>query len=122
MAAGGPAPVPTSIDKALEVCEALSGNPRGMSLSDLARTLRQPPSSVHRLLGVLKRRGPPLAQPLRIELAFDVPPGTPVERLDAMAEEYAELGLTIAAGLSATGAGEASTGFSSTVSPASAAR
>ncbi len=47
----------TSIDKALELCEVLSGNPRGMSLSDLARALRQPPSSVHRLLGVLKRRG-----------------------------------------------------------------
>jgi IclR helix-turn-helix domain len=48
---------PTSIDKALELCEVLSGNPRGMSLSDLARALRQPASSVHRLLGVLKRRG-----------------------------------------------------------------
>ena len=47
----------TSIDKALEVCEVLSGSPRGMSLSDLARALRQPPSTVHRLLGVLKRRG-----------------------------------------------------------------
>ena len=32
----------TSIDKALEVCEVLSGVPRGMSLSDLARALRQP--------------------------------------------------------------------------------
>jgi IclR helix-turn-helix domain len=48
---------PTSIDKALELCEVLSGNPRGMGLSDLARALRQPASSVHRLLGVLKRRG-----------------------------------------------------------------
>jgi DNA-binding IclR family transcriptional regulator len=47
----------TSIDKALEVCEVLSGQPRGATLSDLARSLRQPPSSVHRLLGVLKRRG-----------------------------------------------------------------
>src|SRR5215203_932026 len=47
----------TSIDKALEVCEVLSGQPRGVSLSDLARTLRQPPSTVHRLLAVLKRRG-----------------------------------------------------------------
>ena len=47
----------TSIDKALEVCEVLSGQPRGANLSDLARTLRQPPSTVHRLLGVLKRRG-----------------------------------------------------------------
>ena len=47
----------TSIDKALEVCEVLSGSPRGMSLSEVARALRQPPSTVHRLLGLLKRRG-----------------------------------------------------------------
>jgi IclR family transcriptional regulator, KDG regulon repressor len=47
----------TSIDKALEVCEVLSASPRGMSLSDLARALRQPPSTVHRLLAVLRRRG-----------------------------------------------------------------
>ena len=47
----------TSIDKALEVCEVLSASPRGLSLSDLARALRQPPSTVHRLLRVLKRRG-----------------------------------------------------------------
>jgi len=47
----------TSIDKALEVCEVLSGVPRGMSLSDLSRALRQPASTVHRLLAVLKKRG-----------------------------------------------------------------
>src|SRR4249920_4090374 len=47
----------TSIDKALEVCEVLSSMPRGMSLSDLARALRQPASTVHRLLAVLKKRG-----------------------------------------------------------------
>lgn len=47
----------TSIDKALEVCEVLSGTPRGMSLSDLARALRQPASTVHRLLAVLRKRG-----------------------------------------------------------------
>ncbi|MCC7240459.1 MAG: helix-turn-helix domain-containing protein, partial [Acidobacteria bacterium] len=57
-----PAPEParasqTSIDKALELCELLAGQPRGASLSDVARTLRQPPSTVHRLLAVLKRRG-----------------------------------------------------------------
>ena len=52
-----PAGPRTSIDKALEVCEVLSGVPRGMSLSDLARALRQPASTVHRLLAVLKRRG-----------------------------------------------------------------
>lgn len=52
-----PSTAVTSIDKALEVCEALSGMPRGMSLSDLARSLRQPASTVHRLLAVLKKRG-----------------------------------------------------------------
>lgn len=50
-------PSATSIDKALEVCEVLSASPRGMSLSDLARAVRQPPSTVHRLLRVLKKRG-----------------------------------------------------------------
>ena len=50
----GPA---TSIDKALEVCEVLSGVPRGMSLSELARSVRQPAPTVHRLLRVLKERG-----------------------------------------------------------------
>jgi DNA-binding IclR family transcriptional regulator len=48
---------PTSIDKALEVCEALSRAPRGVSLAELARTLALPAPTVHRLLGVLKRRG-----------------------------------------------------------------
>ena len=48
---------PTSIDKAFDVCEVLSREPAGMSLSDLARALKQPRPSVHRLLTVLKRRG-----------------------------------------------------------------
>ena len=47
----------TSIEKALEVCEALSRAPRGLSVAELSRTLRQPPPTVHRLLAVLKRRG-----------------------------------------------------------------
>ena len=47
----------TSIDKALEVCEALSRAPRGASVGELARTLGLPSPTVHRLLGVLKRRG-----------------------------------------------------------------
>ena len=47
----------TAIDKALEICEALSRVPRGMSLGELARLLKQPAPSVHRTLGVLKRRG-----------------------------------------------------------------
>jgi IclR family transcriptional regulator, KDG regulon repressor len=47
----------TSIDKAFDVCEALATEPAGMSLSDLARALKQPRPSVHRLLTVLKRRG-----------------------------------------------------------------
>lgn len=47
----------TSTDKALDVCEVLSRAPRGLSVSDVARTLRLPVSSAHRLLAVLKRRG-----------------------------------------------------------------
>lgn len=47
----------TSIDKALEVCEALSRSPRGASVGELARTLTLPAPTVHRLLSVLKRRG-----------------------------------------------------------------
>jgi IclR family transcriptional regulator, KDG regulon repressor len=48
---------PTSIDKAFDVCEVLSLEPAGMSLSDVARALKQPRPSVHRLLTVLRRRG-----------------------------------------------------------------
>lgn len=48
---------PTSTDKALDVCEVLSRSPRGLSVSDVARTLRLPVSSAHRILAVLKRRG-----------------------------------------------------------------
>ncbi|MHB1225840.1 MAG: helix-turn-helix domain-containing protein [Gemmatimonadaceae bacterium] len=47
----------TSTDKALDVCEVLSRSPRGLSVSDVARQLRLPVSSAHRVLGVLKRRG-----------------------------------------------------------------
>lgn len=47
----------TSTDKALDVCELLSRNPRGLSVSDVARALHLPVSSAHRVLGVLKRRG-----------------------------------------------------------------
>lgn len=47
----------TAIEKAFEVCEALSRNPRGLSVAALARVLNRPPSTVHRLLAVLKRRG-----------------------------------------------------------------
>jgi hypothetical protein len=47
----------TAIEKAFEVCEALSRNPRGLSVAELARTLGRPPSTVHRLLALLKRRG-----------------------------------------------------------------
>jgi DNA-binding IclR family transcriptional regulator len=54
--AGG-AVTPTSLDKALDLCEALSQAPRGLSVSDLSRQLRRPAPTVHRLLGVLKRRG-----------------------------------------------------------------
>lgn len=47
----------TSIDKAFEICEALSRQPRGASVAELARSLQLPPPTVHRLLGVLRRRG-----------------------------------------------------------------
>ena len=53
----GASGAPTSIDKAFDVCEALSLDPGGMSLSDLSRALKLPRPSVHRLLAVLKRRG-----------------------------------------------------------------
>ena len=48
---------PTSVDKSLEICEALSGQPTGLSLSHLARSVHMPPPTVHRLLSILKRRG-----------------------------------------------------------------
>jgi DNA-binding IclR family transcriptional regulator len=47
----------TSIDKAFEICEALSRVPRGASVGELSRTLGLPAPTVHRLLAVLKRRG-----------------------------------------------------------------
>lgn len=47
----------TSIDKALEVCEALSLSPSGVALTDVASALNLPRPSVHRLLAILKRRG-----------------------------------------------------------------
>ena len=47
----------TAIDKALDVCEALSRSPRGVALSELARAVGQPPPTLHRTLAVLKRRG-----------------------------------------------------------------
>jgi hypothetical protein len=47
----------TSLEKALDVCEALAAVQRGLSVSDLARVVRQPAPTVHRLLGTLKRRG-----------------------------------------------------------------
>jgi DNA-binding IclR family transcriptional regulator len=48
---------PTAIDKALDVCEALSRSPRGVALSELARSVGQPAPTLHRTLAVLKRRG-----------------------------------------------------------------
>ena len=48
---------PTSVDKSLEICEALSGQPTGLSLSHLVRSVDMPPPTVHRLLSILKRRG-----------------------------------------------------------------
>jgi hypothetical protein len=51
------ADVRTSLEKALDLCEALAGAQRGLSVTDLARTVRQPAPTVHRLLAILKRRG-----------------------------------------------------------------
>jgi len=47
----------TSVDKAFDVCETLSHEPAGMSLSEVARVLNLPRPTVHRLLAVLRRRG-----------------------------------------------------------------
>ncbi len=47
----------TSVDKALEICETLGAAPSGMSLTELARLLKQPRPTVHRLLSLLRRRG-----------------------------------------------------------------
>jgi DNA-binding transcriptional ArsR family regulator len=47
----------SSLEKALDLCETLAGTPRGMTVTELARVLHYPPSTVHRLLAVLKRRG-----------------------------------------------------------------
>jgi predicted transcriptional regulator len=46
-----------SLDKALDVCEALSAAQRGLSVTDLVRSLRMPAATVHRILASLKRRG-----------------------------------------------------------------
>ena len=47
----------TSVDKALQLCEVLSGSSTGLSVSEAGRLLRLPRPTVHRLLSVLKRRG-----------------------------------------------------------------
>jgi hypothetical protein len=52
-----PSGVTTSIEKALEVCEALSLVPSGLALTDVSRAVNLPRPSVHRLLAILKRRG-----------------------------------------------------------------
>lgn len=48
---------PTSLDKALELCEILAGAVSGLSIKQLAQTARMPAPTVHRLLAVLRRRG-----------------------------------------------------------------
>ena len=47
----------TSVDKALEICEALNDRATGLSVSALARALDVPPPTVRRLLSLLKRHG-----------------------------------------------------------------
>jgi len=56
-AKGRTVPGASSVDKALEIYEALGSAPAGMSLTELARLLKQPRPTVHRLLAQLKRRG-----------------------------------------------------------------
>lgn len=50
-----PKPV-TSLEKALDVCEALSASPRGLSIGEVARSVGLPKATAHRLLRVLKER------------------------------------------------------------------
>ena len=52
-----PSPPATSIDKALEVCEALSAVPNGLGIAELSRAMNLPRPTVHRLLTLLRRRG-----------------------------------------------------------------
>ena len=47
----------TSVEKALRVCEVLSAQPDGQSVTELARELDFPPSTTHRLLALLRDRG-----------------------------------------------------------------
>ncbi|HSP91934.1 MAG TPA: helix-turn-helix domain-containing protein [Vicinamibacterales bacterium] len=54
---GNPPGAATSIEKALEVCEALSLAPSGLPLTEVSRAVGLPRPSVHRLLAILKRRG-----------------------------------------------------------------
>jgi DNA-binding IclR family transcriptional regulator len=51
-----PAPQ-TSLEKALELCEALSEAAAGLSVSELSKRSKLPAPTVHRLLSVLKRCG-----------------------------------------------------------------
>lgn len=46
-----------SVDRALQLLEELAGHSEGMRLSDLARATRLAPSTTHRLLTTLERRG-----------------------------------------------------------------
>lgn len=52
-----PGDTQSSLEKALDLCEALAGATRGLSVTELARAVRHPPGTVHRLLGILKGRG-----------------------------------------------------------------
>ena len=47
----------SSLEKALDVCEALADARRGLSVTELARVIKRPAPTVHRLLALLKRRG-----------------------------------------------------------------
>ena len=57
MAPRHPEPRESSLEKALDICEVLAGAKRGLSVTELARAVSRPASTVHRLLSALKRRG-----------------------------------------------------------------
>jgi len=47
----------SSLEKALDLCEALADARRDLSVTELARAIKRPAPTVHRLLKLLRRRG-----------------------------------------------------------------
>lgn len=46
-----------SLNRALTIIETLASSPEGMGISELSRKLKLPPSTIHRLLATLSRKG-----------------------------------------------------------------